>query len=115
MGREYNTINFEETELRLGLPGGKGNAGDTSKNDGKRGFSETLNLKLNLSTNESEKMKEKTLQRHKWWGGPQSGPSGRTSWPSKKPVPRRRVPLPPPRRRLLRSAWMARLIYARWT
>ncbi|KAK8478156.1 hypothetical protein V6N13_031357 [Hibiscus sabdariffa] len=74
MGTEhdkYHTINFEETELRLGLPGGKGNDGETTKNNGKRGFSETVNLKLNLSTKEaeaeaeseseeSEKMKEKS-------------------------------------------------------
>ncbi|GMJ11223.1 indoleacetic acid-induced protein 16 [Hibiscus trionum] len=70
MGTEhdkYHTINFEETELRLGLPGGKGNDGEPSKNNGKRGFSETVNLKLNLSTKEaeseseeSEKMKEKS-------------------------------------------------------
>uniref|UniRef100_A0A7C8ZDV7 Auxin-responsive protein n=1 Tax=Opuntia streptacantha TaxID=393608 RepID=A0A7C8ZDV7_OPUST len=47
---EYNTINFEETELRLGLPGNNHEAK-------KRGFSETqthagtgVDLKLNLST-----------------------------------------------------------------
>ncbi|KAH7571898.1 hypothetical protein ACOSP7_014793 [Xanthoceras sorbifolium] len=57
-------INFEETELRLGLPGGngKGGGGDHQKtsheavmenivkSSGKRGFSETVDLKLNLST-----------------------------------------------------------------
>lgn len=68
---KYSTINFEETELRLGLPGaGGGNdAGDAVKNSSKRGFSETVDLKLNLSSKESsssaknevlEKMKEKT-------------------------------------------------------
>ncbi|GAB4836006.1 Auxin-responsive protein iaa16 [Ancistrocladus abbreviatus] len=58
----YRTINFEETELRLGLPGGAGgggggggggNEGEIAKNCGKRGFSETesdVDLKLNLST-----------------------------------------------------------------
>ncbi|KAK8491021.1 hypothetical protein V6N11_060100 [Hibiscus sabdariffa] len=54
-GREhdmYHMIDFEETELRLGLPGGKENDGETSKNNGKRRFSETVNL--------SEKMKEKS-------------------------------------------------------
>ncbi|XVF31130.1 hypothetical protein REPUB_Repub16aG0119000 [Reevesia pubescens] len=53
MGAErekYSMINFEETELRLGLPGGNGNDGETTKNNGKRGFSETVDLKLNLST-----------------------------------------------------------------
>ncbi|XVF06319.1 hypothetical protein REPUB_Repub06bG0037100 [Reevesia pubescens] len=63
---KYSMINFEETELRLGLPGGKGNDGETTKNNGKRGFSETVDLKLNLSTtkeaavDEAEKMKEKS-------------------------------------------------------
>ncbi|KAB1996011.1 hypothetical protein ERO13_D13G175300v2 [Gossypium hirsutum] len=68
MGTEddkYSTINFEETELRLGLPGANGNDGETTKNNGKRGFSETVNLKLNLSSKEtvaedSDKMKEKS-------------------------------------------------------
>lgn len=64
---KYATINFEETELRLGLPGGNANEGDQiAKNNGKRGFSETVDLKLNLSMKEfgkdvigDEKMKEK--------------------------------------------------------
>ncbi|EOA31334.1 hypothetical protein CARUB_v10014507mg [Capsella rubella] len=44
-------INFEATELRLGLPGGN-HGGDMAavKNNGKRGFSETVDLKLNLSS-----------------------------------------------------------------
>ncbi|XVE73017.1 hypothetical protein DITRI_Ditri11bG0084400 [Diplodiscus trichospermus] len=41
-------MGFEETELRLGLPGG-GN-GEVAR---KRGFSETVDLKLNLSSKES--------------------------------------------------------------
>ncbi|KAJ0015286.1 hypothetical protein Pint_20492 [Pistacia integerrima] len=69
-------INFEETELRLGLPGGGGGESEIAKSCGKRGFAETeVDLKLNLSTKESsssssatvvidvdavEKMKEKT-------------------------------------------------------
>ncbi|XP_044500608.1 auxin-responsive protein IAA16-like [Mangifera indica] len=67
-------INFEETELRLGLPGGGcGGESEIAKSSGKRGFSETeVDLKLNLSTKDSssatvvidvdavEKMKEKT-------------------------------------------------------
>ncbi|XWS58351.1 hypothetical protein CRYUN_Cryun08bG0026700 [Craigia yunnanensis] len=70
MGAErdkYSLINFEATELRLGLPGGNGNDGETTKNNGKRVFSETVDLKLNLSTtkeatvvDEAEKMKEKS-------------------------------------------------------
>ncbi|XP_050224523.1 auxin-responsive protein IAA16 [Mercurialis annua] len=68
----YMMINFEETELRLGLPGGgkSSNGGDTeiakSIGNGKRGFSETVDLKLNLSTKKDinvgeEKMKEKAV------------------------------------------------------
>jgi len=69
---KYSMINFEETELRLGLPGGSaGNDGEAAKNGtGKRGFSETVDLKLNLSSKESagkinevdhEKMKKKSV------------------------------------------------------
>ncbi|XP_059438606.1 auxin-responsive protein IAA16 [Corylus avellana] len=67
---KYSMINFEETELRLGLPGGSaGNDGElAAKNGGKRGFSETVDLKLNLSSKESagknevdEKMKNKSV------------------------------------------------------
>ncbi|KAG5245001.1 auxin-responsive protein [Salix suchowensis] len=67
----YSMINFEETELRLGLPGGAGNGNDVdgAKSNGKRGFSETVDLKLNLSTKETGKggdqekvaMKEKAV------------------------------------------------------
>ncbi|PIA31519.1 hypothetical protein AQUCO_04900076v1 [Aquilegia coerulea] len=39
-------MNFEETELRLGLPGG-GSEAESGKSTGKRGFSETIDLKLN--------------------------------------------------------------------
>ncbi|KAK7277824.1 hypothetical protein RJT34_22841 [Clitoria ternatea] len=54
---EYKMINFEETELRLGLPGGSANDHGESTTlkiiSGKRGFSETasVDLKLNLSSN----------------------------------------------------------------
>lgn len=64
----YSLINFEETELRLGLPGDStGNDGEAAKNGAKRGFSETVDLKLNLSSKDSaknevsEKMKEKSV------------------------------------------------------
>ncbi|OVA05343.1 AUX/IAA protein [Macleaya cordata] len=51
---EYNKLNFKETELCLGLPGGGGGGGggdnETTKNSGKRGYFETVghdgNLKL---------------------------------------------------------------------
>ncbi|KAK4482305.1 hypothetical protein RD792_009458 [Penstemon davidsonii] len=41
-------LDFEETELRLGLPGEK----SINANYGKRGYSETVDLKLNLSSKE---------------------------------------------------------------
>ncbi|XP_062003045.1 auxin-responsive protein IAA16-like [Rosa rugosa] len=49
--RKYSLINFEETELRLGLPGPlkDGDQGVKSGN-GKRGFLETVDLKLNFSS-----------------------------------------------------------------
>ncbi|XP_042513705.1 auxin-responsive protein IAA16-like [Macadamia integrifolia] len=50
------SLNFEATELRLGLPGGSGITNDgetTNKNGGKRGFSETVDLQLNLPSKES--------------------------------------------------------------
>ena len=62
---KYSMINFEETELRLGLPTGIENDNETAKNNGKRGYSDMVDLKLNLSTtkeasvDEAEKMKEK--------------------------------------------------------
>lgn len=54
MGSTPELIHFEETELRLGLPGGKGDGlSEAAKSNGKRGFSETVDLKLNLSSKES--------------------------------------------------------------
>jgi auxin-responsive protein IAA len=46
-------LGFEETELRLGLPGGGGGGGQLggegrSSSSGKRGFAETIDLKLKL-------------------------------------------------------------------
>ncbi|KAK7285134.1 hypothetical protein RJT34_19894 [Clitoria ternatea] len=47
---KYSMINFEETELRLGLPLGP-NEGLKNTSTGKRGFSDTtVDLKLNLSS-----------------------------------------------------------------
>ncbi|XP_042058253.1 auxin-responsive protein IAA7-like [Salvia splendens] len=43
-------LNFKETELCLGLPGGGGDI----KTSGKRGFSETVDLKLNLHSDDSD-------------------------------------------------------------
>lgn len=49
-------LNFKETELCLGLPGG-GGGGDTAvKVAGKRVFSETVGLKLNLNEDLKEKI-----------------------------------------------------------
>ncbi|KAI3978752.1 hypothetical protein MKX01_015927 [Papaver californicum] len=62
---ELDLINFEETELRLGLPGGStSGSGNNSEvengknSSGKRGFSETIDLKLNLETSLSASIKE---------------------------------------------------------
>lgn len=45
------SLDYKETELRLGLPG----AGeDSGKNAGKRSFAETVDLKLNLQTAQSK-------------------------------------------------------------
>ncbi|KAH6769985.1 indole-3-acetic acid inducible 14 [Perilla frutescens var. hirtella] len=46
-------MNLMETELCLGLPGGGESVVDPVKITGKRGFSETVDLKLNLQSNES--------------------------------------------------------------
>lgn len=52
-------INFEATELRLGLPGGNHGGGEMAgKNNGKRGFSETVDLKLNLSSTAMDSVSE---------------------------------------------------------
>ncbi|XP_073118503.1 auxin-responsive protein IAA14-like [Henckelia pumila] len=48
LGEEHG-LNLKETELCLGLPGGA----DPIKFTGKRGFSETVDLKLKLQSNES--------------------------------------------------------------
>ncbi|KAM7252118.1 hypothetical protein ACFE04_024001 [Oxalis oulophora] len=58
----YNMINFEETELRLGLPGGNikngnNNNNNNNNNNGKRVFSETnVDLKLNISAKDSQEI-----------------------------------------------------------
>lgn len=47
--KDEHSLGFEETELRLGLPGGgSGGEGDVGKNSGKRAFAETIDLKLKL-------------------------------------------------------------------
>ncbi|XP_061351994.1 auxin-responsive protein IAA14-like [Gastrolobium bilobum] len=67
LGKEHD-LNLKETELCLGLPGGSTEV-ETPRATGKRGFSETLDLKLNLHSkddmNENLKdvSKEKTLHK----------------------------------------------------
>lgn len=52
-------LNFKETELCLGLPGGCGTEPETLRATGKRGFSETVDLKLNLhQSNNKEDLSE---------------------------------------------------------
>ncbi|CAK7346483.1 unnamed protein product [Dovyalis caffra] len=62
-------MGFEETELRLGLPGNCGGATEGGEVARKRGFSETVDLKLNLSSKEGDSdpnhEKTKSLQREK--------------------------------------------------
>lgn len=50
---EERGLNLKDTELCLGLPGGGGEIGELMKITGKRGFSETVDLKLNIQANES--------------------------------------------------------------
>ncbi|XP_061340446.1 auxin-responsive protein IAA16 isoform X1 [Gastrolobium bilobum] len=107
MGSErdkYSMINFEETELRLGLPR-NGNEGEsTLKNTcstftGKRGFSETssasVDLKLNLSSNNvlasADKAKEKTV------ATTVAAPPARANDPAKPPAKAQVVGWPPVR------------------
>ncbi|XP_055816958.1 auxin-responsive protein IAA16 [Solanum dulcamara] len=58
LGVECDKIRLDyeaETELRLGLPGANGNEVEsTNKNNGKRVFSETVDLKLNISSKDSK-------------------------------------------------------------
>ena len=59
-----------KTELCLGLPGGC-EAGEIIKTSGKRGFSETVELKLNLQSDASpqdlkhDKAKNSTMEKNK--------------------------------------------------
>ncbi|KAK4434072.1 Auxin-responsive protein IAA14 [Sesamum alatum] len=51
LAEEHDGLNLKETELCLGLPGGGGGGGESTdpiKINGKRGFSETVDLKLKL-------------------------------------------------------------------
>jgi auxin-responsive protein IAA len=65
LGTDQRDLNFKETELCLGLPGGgTGSEPETPKATGKRGFSETVDLKLNFQSKEDNiknASKEKNL------------------------------------------------------
>jgi len=86
----HRLINFEETELRLRLPGGPGSEVDAVKNGGKRGFSETVDLKLNLSSKDSENMDLKEKMKEK-------NVTPRSSDPTKPPAKAQVVGWPPVR------------------
>ncbi|XP_027114349.2 auxin-responsive protein IAA16 [Coffea arabica] len=96
MGGECNEyrLNYEETELRLGLPGGgNGNVenGESMKNGtinngNKRGFSETVDLKLNLASKNSQADEEE-----------KSVAASSSSNPSKPPAKTQVVGWPPVR------------------
>lgn len=64
--REKPDLNLEATELRLGLPGGGEGCAEVVR---KRGYSETVDLKLNLSAKESGTVDDnkvmKSLQKEK--------------------------------------------------
>ncbi|XP_031267590.1 auxin-induced protein AUX28-like [Pistacia vera] len=71
---EKEKLGFEATELRLGLPGNNGGGGEGEGGGAaarKRGFSETVDLKLNLSSKSKESFetdpneKVKSLQKEK--------------------------------------------------
>ncbi|KAL2530369.1 Auxin-responsive protein IAA14 [Forsythia ovata] len=57
---EEHGLNLKETELCLGLPGG--GESDSIKITGKRGFLETVDLQLNLQSNEQDLSLKKTLK-----------------------------------------------------
>ncbi|KAJ0111925.1 hypothetical protein Patl1_03249 [Pistacia atlantica] len=85
---EKEKLGFEATELRLGLPGNNGGGGEGEGGGAaaaaarKRGFSEIVDLKLNLSSKVRETKKETAVStiipprevrscRNRWWVGRQ--------------------------------------------
>lgn len=98
--RFIKMINFEATELRLGLPGGncgssEGGGGEIAKNNIngiKRGFADTVvDLKLNLSTKESSGIEEIEKMNDK------NASASRAADPSKPPAKAQVVGWPPVR------------------
>jgi len=86
---ERGGLGFEDTELRLGLPGGGSINGETAKSNGKRGFIETIDLKLKLNTADSKHVGEEavTFDKLKWPASQKS--SGND--PEKPPAPKAQV------------------------
>ncbi|MBA0588658.1 hypothetical protein Gorai_001753, partial [Gossypium raimondii] len=99
LGTDHD-LNFKETELCLGLPGGiavvaAGNETESSsspKTNGKRGFSETVDLKLNLQSKESTMDLNKNLDDN---GSKEK--SGSAKDPAKPPAKAQVVGWPPVR------------------
>ncbi|KAK3021006.1 hypothetical protein RJ639_046036 [Escallonia herrerae] len=61
--RDEYRLKYEETELRLGQPGGSGRDGEAARINAKRGFLETVDLKLNISSEGSslDQVEEKSV------------------------------------------------------
>ncbi|KAK3190196.1 hypothetical protein Dsin_029757 [Dipteronia sinensis] len=59
LGAADRDLNLKETELCLGLPGGGKTEPETPKTGNKRGFSETVDLKLNFQSKEAVDLNEK--------------------------------------------------------
>ncbi|KAK1592918.1 hypothetical protein Q3G72_032418 [Acer saccharum] len=59
LGAVDRDLNLKETELCLGLPGGGKTEPETPKTGNKRGFSETVDLKLNFQSKEAVDLNEK--------------------------------------------------------
>ncbi|RYQ91090.1 hypothetical protein Ahy_B09g096953 isoform B [Arachis hypogaea] len=107
---KYSMINFEETELRLGLPGGS-NDGESSLRStctttGKRGFSETtpstVDLKLNLNLSSSSCSSSLNVDKNKEKNGGAAAPTStppvtRSTDPAKPPAKAQVVGWPPVR------------------
>ncbi|CAA2966061.1 auxin-responsive IAA14-like [Olea europaea subsp. europaea] len=76
---EERGLNLKETELCLGLPGGGcgGSESDSIKITGKRGYSETVDLKLKLQSNESASDLKETMK---------NSSKEKTAAPSKDPI-----------------------------
>lgn len=96
---DRDELGFEETELRLGLPGG----GEVVNSNGKRGFMETIDLKLKLNTAESKDVGVETVAFDKLkWPASQSILTSSKN-PEKPPAPKAQVVGWPPVRSYRRN------------